>query len=666
MKRACSWIIALVFAVIVSAAEPGAWSPPVSTWVVGESQPWEPGQTQARLVVRIRHDGRPRPARVVITAADGSHPDGSGNGTYNDGRFFVDGEFTVVMAPGRTRVEIRSGPEFVPVTSEVELTAGRQVEATVGLARWYSPHDDGWYDGDNHVHAQHDATEALRTGLAYTALQGRANGLAYITEAGSAAAVSYDDLGKLSTTDFLLRIAGEIRPGPFLGHFNPPGIREAIPHARSEEMLRTILPHHQFAAEVKQRGGVMIQTHPTTPPHQMHWMGSTMFLADAVMGTTPQALDQDHAPTQALWFLALNLGNRVAASGSTDAALGRRNAPSPGDRRIYSHAERFTYEAIVDGIRRGRTVATNGGPLFLTITVDGRMSGDEVVLDAQARPQARLSVHALNPLRRVVLFVNGVERWSGEVAGKRGILTLETMVPVPTGLNGWCVARAETQNGDWAMTSPVYLRPVSSPVPPPATFTVIQISNATRYASLSSQFFAHLICTVRQPEEITGVELLRDGEVVRRFTVAEGDQRHEDRVAVTQPFGTYGPGWAWHRAQGRAIHFQADWPITATGWYAVRFQTSDGRVIGSDAVRFDQDEPDSHQIGALRVEDGTSALRWWGFGKEAPLANLPSGDHWWFPERTFWRMVSDFSGTRAELEGGDKATAARFRVAAGH
>lgn len=653
----------VVFTACACAVEPSPWTPPVSTWTTAEAEPWDPTQTTARLHVRITDRGRPVPARIIVTAADGSHADAVGNGLYADGRFFADGEFTVTTVAGRTRVEIRCGPDYVPLSATLDLVAGRQVNASATMARWYSPHDDGWYDGDNHVHAQHDATAAVRTSLAYTALQGRANGLAYVTEAGSAASIAYDDLGRLSTADFLLRIAGEIRPGPFLGHFNPPGITAAIPHGRSEELLRTILPHHQLAAEVRQLGGVMIQTHPTTPPHQLHWMGASMLLADAVLGTTPDALDQDHPATQALWFSALNLGNRIAASGSTDAALGRKNTPTPGDRRVYSHAGMFTYAAIVDGIRRGRTVATNGGPLFLTLTVNERMPGDEVMVAATTRAQARLLVHALNPLKRVVLYVNGRERWSGDCAGQRGHLTFTTDVPLPPALDGWCVARAESQSGDWAMTSPVYLRSAAPPALPPASLTLLQISNASRYASLSADFFAHVICTVRPPEELRTVELLRDGVVLRRFSPSEADQRHEDRVPVTQGFGTYGPGWAWARRGTHTVHLQADWPVSETGWYHVQVATSTGRTLASDAIRFDAAEPASQQLGIARLSDGTTTLDWWGYGQEAPRANLPTGDHWWFPQRSWWRMVSTIADSTNELGGGDAAQRARFRSA---
>lgn len=59
------------------------------------------------------------PVRVVVTDSDGEHPDGSDRGVYSDGRFFADGEFTVRVPVGRTRIELRSGPNYVPLTVEI-------------------------------------------------------------------------------------------------------------------------------------------------------------------------------------------------------------------------------------------------------------------------------------------------------------------------------------------------------------------------------------------------------------------------------------------------------------------------------------------------------------------------------------------------------------------
>jgi hypothetical protein len=147
------------------------------------------GQDRARLVVEVEDDragpGRPMPlpVRAIVTASDGSHPDGSGRGTYADDRFFAGGRFAVEVPPGRTRVRLRSGPNYEPLELEAEAKAGWETRLRARLHRWFAPEERGWYSGDNHVHAQHDATVTVRTDLEYTALQARADGLSFITEA---------------------------------------------------------------------------------------------------------------------------------------------------------------------------------------------------------------------------------------------------------------------------------------------------------------------------------------------------------------------------------------------------------------------------------------------------------------------------------------------------
>ena len=165
----------------------------------------------AEVVVAIEDDRgtadrpRPLPVRAIVTAVDGSHPDGSGHGTYADGRFFAEGRFEVEVPPGTTSIALRSGPNYEPLDVKVEARAGVRTSVQARLHRWFAPEDQGWYAGDNHVHAQHDSTAAVRTDLAYTALQARADGLDYLTEAGSN--VDYADLERLSTSEFLFRFA---------------------------------------------------------------------------------------------------------------------------------------------------------------------------------------------------------------------------------------------------------------------------------------------------------------------------------------------------------------------------------------------------------------------------------------------------------------------------
>jgi len=211
------------------------------------------------------------PARVIVTASDGSHPDGSGHGVYADGRFYADGHFQVVLPEGKTKIDLQSGPHYVPLMIQEDLAGGRAYHITATLFQWFSPEARGRYCGDNHVHALHDSHAKVKASLNYTALQGRANGLNWITEAGSN--VPYDDIDRLDTASFLLRYAQEQRLGAYVGHVNTPGIVSPIQKEHIDTIMNGPLPVQAIKKQVHALGGVVAHTHPLTPPYQLHWMG---------------------------------------------------------------------------------------------------------------------------------------------------------------------------------------------------------------------------------------------------------------------------------------------------------------------------------------------------------------------------------------------------------
>src|SRR5690606_16581293 len=100
----------------------------------------------------------PLPVRVIVTASDGTHPDGPGRGPSAGGGLCAEGAFTVAVPPGAARRSIRSGPDYEPLEVAVEAKPDHRARVRARLHRWFAPEDRGWYAGDNHVHAQHDAT----------------------------------------------------------------------------------------------------------------------------------------------------------------------------------------------------------------------------------------------------------------------------------------------------------------------------------------------------------------------------------------------------------------------------------------------------------------------------------------------------------------------------
>ncbi|MEM7230821.1 MAG: CehA/McbA family metallohydrolase, partial [Planctomycetota bacterium] len=598
----------------------------------------------------------PLAVRVIAKVGDRSL-DGSGRGLYSDGRFFAERSFELESPAGTLALEVRSGPDYVSANGTVVVEAGKHVEVTAKLRRWFSPKSRSWYSGDNHVHAQHDRKAAVRTDLAYTALQGRANGLDFVTEAGSH--VDYDELEKLSSPRFLFRNADEIRLGCFVGHVNAPGIREPIPYSLLAKLGKSPLPIGHLLPEIHRRGGAAIHTHPMVPPQQIHWMGATELYSDAVLSNCADALDIDSRATEALWFAAINAGNRMAASGSTDAALGRERTRAPGDRRVYVRSKSFDMPSLVRGIRSSHTYATNAGPIHAFLRVEGSGPGETATVTGKSL-DVQVEVRHLRPLRSIELYLRGRRVHAFRAASTRPESSVFSIsLPLPQDMTGqpWIVLRAEDVRGSWATTSPVYLKtPVESEPSPSSTWaSVLHISNATRFIELRKTFFAHVICTVRD-DAIAGVALYRDDELVQRITPAEGDSISGGKTPVTELRGDYGPGRIWH-PKTKPAHVQWDIPVSERGWYWTRILTASGRKLDSDRMFFDPKHTRSHQVSSAVLYARDTELRQWGYGEEMPLAEIQSpfeGDHWWYPQRSTWRMEGRFGSETRVYFGGDK------------
>ena len=602
-------------------------------WISGNS-----AAPAAEIVVEAPH-----PVRVIVTASDGSHPDGSGRGVYADGRFFAEGTFTVRVPPGKTTFRLSAGPDFIPQELTAVAKEGERVRLAVALQRWFSPRDRGWFCGDNHVHAQHDAKAEVQTDYDYAALQARANGLCFITENGSANA-GPADVKRLSTPDFLMMQAYEQRPGPFLGHFNTPGIRRPVGKLAVSPLFGQAL-----LDAVHQLGGAVTHTHTLSPRHQLHWMGATETFSDAVLGRCVDAFDTDSPATELFRFTVLNLGNSMAVSSYTDCDLGRRLTLSPGDRRVYCHAKELIASAIVDAIRNGRTFATDGGTVFAFFTVDNHEPGDTIHGNDGT---ARIEIHSRRPLRTVEIYRRGNRVKTFDV--KSPALTY----PIHETERSWYVVRAEDVDGHWAVTSPVYFEPPEARPRPPASVLMLEISNASRFAGLQREFYAHLIATVSPDQRFTEVQLLKDGAPLHRFSPADGNHLPADgKIPVTGLKGDYAPGSIWHEA----VRLQADERLAAIGWYAVRVTTAGGRTLESDAVYFDAANPNSQELSVLNLAGGDTQFTLWGYGEDLPLTQIAAGDHWWYPNKAFSRIRTIFAGTPHEYASGDRAALKLFR-----
>ncbi len=654
-----------------------------STWKVVTRTPAADQQVHLEVFLYgtfLDGTSQSRPCRVIMKDPAGKFYDGSGKGVYRDGRFFVQESFEVTLTPGSYQLEVSSGPNFVPLETRLDFSKPEKIQVRVDLAEWFSPEQIGWYAGDHHVHAQHDRKAEVQTSLAYAALQAKSNGLTFVTEAGSN--VDYATLNQLSDARFQMRFAGEIRPGPFVGHLNTPGITAPIPEERLNQISRQPLPVKAIRAAAEELGGMVIQTHPLTPRHQIHWMGAAEYYSDIVGGHPAHALDIDSRATDYLLFAGLNLGNRIAVSSYTDGALGRTSTLAPGDRRVYvwlppEEQEAVSYDSMVESFRQGHSIATNGGPLFATWSIQGQPPGSEI--DRQRLPAnatARLHIHHRFPVSHIEIYRRG--KRIAALDGTSADPHWETDWELPADLNAedWLVLRVQDDRGHWVLTSPFYFGQATKEANGgglgaihgngSAHAVLLQISNATRFIELRRQFYAHMIVTVNPRRTIQKVALRRDGEIVATFLPDHGQKvGRMKKLPVTEIHGEYEDGWVWHPSQEEPNHFQADWQVKDAGWYSLEFLTEDGAKETTTEIYFDPEFENSHQVGCVHVRGPDTELELLGYSEEMPLAEIKlpfEGDHWWYPRNTLFLLRASLGGqTYEQQNGADAEFVKRFR-----
>ena len=95
------------------------------------------------------------------------------------GGFRVEGEFTKAVPAGRLTVTVSRGFDYVPVEQTIEVREGESTDLKVSLRRQSPLRRLGWVTGDSHVHMAH-GERTIEVDFPFAALSGRAEGLDYL------------------------------------------------------------------------------------------------------------------------------------------------------------------------------------------------------------------------------------------------------------------------------------------------------------------------------------------------------------------------------------------------------------------------------------------------------------------------------------------------------
>jgi hypothetical protein len=225
-----------------------------------------------------------------------------------------------------------------------------------------------------------------------------------------------------------------------------------------------------LAQQVYDQGGAVSYAHPGM---SANFEGASIkeLPVDLALGhrTAMDVLsNNDENATTEMWYRLLNCGFRVPISAGTDAFTNVADHYIAGGGRVYVHTgPKFDYAAWLDGFRKGRSFASNGP--IVSLTVDEKLPGSEISLSAPGEVTIQASVSSQVPLDSLELIVNGRSIHSVPMSGKESVnfaqkLRLEK--------SSWIALRALgprhrlilNDTMAFAHTSPVYVTVGGQPV----------------------------------------------------------------------------------------------------------------------------------------------------------------------------------------------------------
>jgi hypothetical protein len=458
--------------------------------------------------------------KEAIAAMWGQQDRAQGYALQPDGAFYVDGAFNARVPPGRYRLRISKGFEYIAEDVEVSVPPGSGLEREIRMKRWTDMPARGWYSADDHIHLRRSpgdnsaiarwiAAEDIHVG---NLLQMGDFWETYFSQYAFGPAGRFEENGRWLAS-------GQEEPRtPEVGHTISLGAAQFVRY-RSDYYA-----YDRLFDRIHELGGVTGFAHQAMSFHGYRGLvltalrGRTDFLELAQFCVPQGPLALDH------YYFVLDLGFRLTALAGSDFPWCGRGPlyklPGPataqiGNARFYAFVDGpLSFDRWFAAVKAGRTFATTGPMLFLT--VNGRLPGDS--LEVPPGTRVRITAEALGherqvPLESLEIVAHGsvLARSTGSGAAR---LAAEIEWPVEHG--AWIAARAQAGTGQAAHTTPVYVTVNGGGFQNPRTFDN-RLTNAEAYLreleaaldapgqALDSQAWRHRPQLERQITEARGV-----------------------------------------------------------------------------------------------------------------------------------------------------------------
>jgi hypothetical protein len=469
----------------------GLKPPPSRTPPEQTSQPAQPPRPRGLLLQNqlwgslratiVDHESRRAvKARCYLTDSTDQPWSPSGAITYVkplERHFIASGEFQIALPPGAYTLRVERGTEYRPVIRRIEIRATEIHDEKIELARWVNMNARGWYSGDLHNHRDWQEMPALllaedlnlATTLTNWVFGYRTMPTTRLTTIPGQAVRRVDATHAYSIFD------NEIEGlGPASGAVDLLGLRSPL-GLRNDQLG----PVNSVYTELAHRRGGYVDAEKIT------WRDSAALIAlgqvdfaglvynsftphgvEVGWGVNPIEKPEYGTPANAplwamdLYYKFLNCGFKLPVSAGT--ASGVKPVPLGYDRVYVKLPGAFGYDEWFRALKAGRSFATNGPMLFLT--VNGNEPGNSVNFPTtRERPAGRLKVHAeatsFGDLERLEMIWKGQVVKTVKASSTTQHLSLDFEMDAQS--SGWFAARAfekPTQTVRFAHTSPVYVQ----------------------------------------------------------------------------------------------------------------------------------------------------------------------------------------------------------------
>lgn len=358
------------------------------------------------------------------------------------------GDFTIEFSPGKWRISLEHGNEYIPGKEEFVIPNNvKEIAKTFVLKRWINLPKLGWYSGDVHVH--HPTTKPMFREYLLAYAKAEDLHLLNVLEQGNDHETTGARQGGFGKPFRVFKnniwlVSGQEDPSSIFGH---------IIGLNIEHLVRDTATYNYYDLVFKQ---LHLQPGAITGFAHFSWNGCDLPRGFPWLVTTNEIdfveLLQFSKINTLGYYDYLNLGFRLTAAAGSDFPWGS----TIGEVRtmVYTGKD-FTADSWFEGLKAGRTFVTNGPALFLE--ADHQLPGSEI--QKKEGTKAIIKVKAIsNPaignITQLEIYNN-----DGLVAqklnpGKSDSLSLNFSHAVKS--SQWLSAVVYCDNGAVAHTTPVY------------------------------------------------------------------------------------------------------------------------------------------------------------------------------------------------------------------